>query len=68
MIVNPDVRGRGLATKLFEEISEYAKGKGCGKVYWNTAPNNPARKLYDRVGYVTPWLKYEINMDTLSKL
>ena len=62
LIVMPEVRGYGIATKLFTEISEYARAKGCGKVYWNTAPDNPARKLYDKVGYVTKWLKYEINL------
>ena len=68
LIVTPAARGNGVATRLFAEISDYARARGCGKVYWNTAPDNPARKLYDQVGYVTPWLKYEINLATLSKL
>jgi GNAT superfamily N-acetyltransferase len=62
LIVLPEVRRLGIATKLFAEISKYAESKCCGKIYWNTAPDNPARKLYDNVGYVTKWLKYEINL------
>ena len=61
LIVAEKVRRTGVATQLFAKISEEAAKNGCTKVYWNTAADNPARALYNKVGSMTPWVRYEIS-------
>jgi hypothetical protein len=41
--------------------STHAAGCGAGEVYWLTAKDNmTARRLYDRVATLTPFIKYKI--------
>lgn len=55
----PDVRGTGVGRKLIEAVYEAADAAGVPTVYWLTQDfNATARQLYDRIGIVTPFIKY----------
>ena len=55
----PDVRGQGIGRKLIEAVYAAADAHGAASVYWMTqADNTTARRLYDRIGEVTPFVKY----------
>lgn len=59
LYADPDVRGTGVGRKLIEAVYDAADAAGSPTVYWNTQEfNSEARKLYDRIGSVTPFIKY----------
>lgn len=59
LFVRPDHRGGGAGRALIEAVYAAADAAGRPNVYWLTQDDNaPARRLYDRVGQVTPFLKY----------
>lgn len=60
LYVDPDARGRGLGRVLIEAVYAQADAEGAAGVYWTTQHfNTEARKLYDRIGRLTPFIKYE---------
>lgn len=60
LFADPDVRGQGIGRKLIEAVYAAADAAGAPSVYWLTQENNvQARKLYDRVGRRTPFIKYQ---------
>ena len=60
LYADPDVRGRGVGRALIEAVYAEADRRGCPQVYWLTQDfNAEARKLYDRIGVVTPFIKYQ---------
>jgi GNAT superfamily N-acetyltransferase len=59
LYADPDVRGKGVGRALIEAVYAAADREGCPAVYWLTQDFNvTARKLYDRIGKVTPFIKY----------
>ena len=59
LFVSPDARGLGAGRALIEAVYAAADAAGADQVYWLTAHSNEtARKLYDRVGRLTPFVKY----------
>jgi ribosomal protein S18 acetylase RimI-like enzyme len=59
LFVSPDARGSGAGQALIEAVYRAADEVGADQVYWLTAQNNAtARKLYDRVAQITPFIKY----------
>ena len=59
LYADPDARGRGIGRALIQAIYEAADSHGARGVYWTTAgDNHAARRLYDRVGMLTPFVKY----------
>lgn len=59
LYVDPDVRGTGAGRALIEAVYKAADEAGCPSVYWMTQDfNETARKLYDRIGVLTPFIKY----------
>ena len=55
----PEMRGRGIGRALIEAVYSAADAAGAPGVYWLTQDfNAEARKLYDRIGTVTPFIKY----------
>lgn len=55
----PSVRGTGVGRALIEAVYEAADRAGAPAVYWLTQDfNGTARRLYDRVAAVTPFIKY----------
>jgi len=59
LYADPDMRGKGIGRKLIEAVYAAADARGCPSVYWLTQDfNTEARKLYDRIGTLTPFIKY----------
>lgn len=59
LFADPDVRGKGIGRALIEAVYEAADAAGAPGVYWLTQEfNTTARTLYDRIGKVTPFIKY----------
>lgn len=55
----PSVRGRGVGRSLIEAVYADADKNGAAQTYWlTTTSNKNARKLYDRVASMTPFVKY----------
>ena len=54
----PEARGLGVGRALIEYVYGEAAKAGSRRVYWNTHEDNPARKLYDRVGTLSGFRRY----------
>jgi len=55
----PEARGRGAGRALIEAVYARADADACPSVYWLTQDfNTRARHLYDRIGQLTPFIKY----------
>lgn len=60
LFADPDARGLGVGRALIEAVYAAADAAGAPAVYWLTQDfNATARKLYDRIGELTPFLKYQ---------
>lgn len=56
----PEMRGAGVGRALIEAVYAAADAHHAGSVYWLTQEfNHTARKLYDRIGVQTPFIKYQ---------
>ena len=54
-----EVRGQGIGRALIEAVYAAADANGTPSVYWMTQDfNENARLLYDRIGTLTPFIKY----------
>jgi GNAT superfamily N-acetyltransferase len=59
LYVDPAARGTGLGRRLIEAVYAAADANGTPAVYWLTQDFNTAgRRLYDRIGKVTPFIRY----------
>lgn len=59
LVVDKDRRGTGVGRALIEGVYTKADEAGCPSVYWMTQNFNEAgRQLYDRVGQLTPFIRY----------
>lgn len=59
LYADPAVRGTGVGRKLIEAVYAQADADGRPSVYWMTQDfNTEARKLYDRIAQLTPFIKY----------
>jgi len=57
----PDVRGQGVARALIAAVADWARERGCGRVYWHTQESNTtARHLYDKVAENRGFIQYVI--------
>lgn len=60
LFADPSVRGKGIGRALIEGVYKAADAHGAASVYWLTQTyNDTARQLYDRIGVVTPFIKYQ---------
>lgn len=60
LYADPQVRGRGIGRALIEGVYAAADAAGAPSVYWLTQDfNTHARKLYDRIGKLSPFIKYD---------
>jgi GNAT superfamily N-acetyltransferase len=56
----PEARGQGVGRALIKAVYAAADAAGAPSVYWMTQEfNTEARRLYDRVGTLTPFVKYQ---------
>lgn len=59
LYVAPEARGTGLGRKLIEAVYSAADANGTPAVYWLTQDFNvTGRRLYDRIGKHTPFIRY----------
>jgi GNAT superfamily N-acetyltransferase len=59
----PEARGKGAARALIGQVTEWARTRGCGRLYWSTQDTNArARKLYDEVAEHRGFLVYQISL------
>jgi GNAT superfamily N-acetyltransferase len=59
LYVTPEARGAGVGRALIEAVYAEADAAGAADVYWLTQEFNvTARRLYDRIGRATPFVKY----------
>lgn len=59
----PDVRGQGIARALISAVVDWARARGCGRVYWHTqASHSTARHLYDKVAENRGFIRYQIDL------
>lgn len=59
LFVAPDHRRGGAGEALMRAVFEAACADGAGEVYWMTQHfNDTALRLYDRIGELTPFIKY----------
>ncbi len=57
----PEARGLGVARALIEAVYGLADAEGAPEVYWFTQDfNATARRLYDRIGVLTPYIRYNL--------
>lgn len=60
LYADPSVRGTGIGRKLIEAVYKAADAQGAPSVYWLTQDfNAEARVLYDRIGVLTPFIRYQ---------
>ena len=60
LFADPSVRGRGVGRMLIEAVYSQAAKDEAPSVYWLTQDyNHEARKLYDRIANLTPFIKYQ---------
>lgn len=60
LYVSEAARGTGAGRALIEGVYQVADENGTPTVYWMTQHfNETARKLYDRIGKLTPFIKYQ---------
>jgi GNAT superfamily N-acetyltransferase len=59
LYADPSVRGQGVGRALIEAVYAAADAAGVPTVYWLTQDfNTTARRLYDRIGVKTPFIRY----------
>ncbi|GHE85649.1 GCN5 family N-acetyltransferase [Aliiroseovarius zhejiangensis] len=59
LYADPSMRGMGVGRALIEAVYAAADQAGAPSVYWLTQDfNHTARKLYDRIGVKTPFIRY----------
>ncbi|MGV6813143.1 MAG: GNAT family N-acetyltransferase [Brevirhabdus sp.] len=60
LYADPEIRGQGIGRNLIEAVYAAADQAGSPSVYWLTQDfNSTGRRLYDRVGELTPFIKYQ---------
>ncbi len=59
LFADPKVRSTGVGRALIQAVYDEADRQGARSVYWHTQEfNDTARKLYDRIGKLTPFVMY----------
>lgn len=60
LYADPHVRGYGVGAALINAVYAAADEAGAPSVYWMTQQDNAtARKLYDQIGVLTDFIKYQ---------
>jgi len=59
----PEARGKGVGRKLIAAISDWARVRGCRRLYWHTQESNTtARRLYDSLAENRGFIRYQIEL------
>lgn len=63
LFTRAEARGRGAGRALIAAVVDWARERGCSRVYWMTeASNSTARRLYDQVGVNRGFIRYDIEL------
>jgi GNAT superfamily N-acetyltransferase len=58
-----DVRGQGVGRALIGAVTDWARERNLGRVYWTTHESNAAaRRLYDGVAEYRGFIRYQIEL------
>ncbi|MEV6521846.1 GNAT family N-acetyltransferase [Longispora sp. NPDC051575] len=58
-----EARGKGVARALIAAVADWARARGCDRVYWSTHESNTtARRLYDQVAENRGFLLYRVQL------
>ncbi|NBH11945.1 MULTISPECIES: GNAT family N-acetyltransferase [Amycolatopsis] len=64
LFTDEKARGRGAGRALIEAVVQWARARGCVRVYWHTQTSNAtARRLYDQVAVDKGFMQYQIPLD-----
>jgi GNAT superfamily N-acetyltransferase len=64
MVVDPDVRGRGIGRRLVEEALRIARAEGCYKVQLQSAnARSGAHRFYEREGFEASSKGYRLYLE-----
>jgi GNAT superfamily N-acetyltransferase len=59
----PDVRGQGIGRALIAAVTDWARERRLGRVYWTTHESNAtARRLYEAVAEYGGFIRYQIDL------
>lgn len=57
----PDARGHGAGRALIAAVADWARARGCARLYWSTQESNAtARRLYDQVAENRGFIRYDM--------
>jgi len=63
----PEARGQGVGRALIQAVAEWARARGCCRLYWMTHHTNAtARRLYDQVAENRGFIRYQIELGAKS--
>jgi GNAT superfamily N-acetyltransferase len=63
LFTTPQARGQGAGRALIAAVADWARQRGCIRVYWNTHESNAtARRLYDQVAENRGFIRYQIEL------
>lgn len=58
-----DARGKGVARALIAAVVDWARVRGCARVYWHShTSNSTARHLYDQVAENRGFIRYQMDL------
>lgn len=56
-------RGRGVGRSLIAAVGDWARERGCARLYWQTHESNAvARALYDKVAVNRGFIRYDVTL------
>lgn len=59
----PEARGHGVGRALIAAVADFARTRGCLRVYWHTQESNTtARALYDKVAEYRGFIQYAMTL------
>jgi GNAT superfamily N-acetyltransferase len=71
LFVKPELRGRGIGKRIFQELLRIAKANRCGRFEWSVLDwNEPAIKFYESLGAKAQaeWVRYRLDEEQILRL
>ena len=71
LFVKPELRGRGIGKRIFQELLRIARANNCGRFEWSVLDwNEPAIKFYESLGAKAQaeWVRYRLDEEQISRL
>jgi GNAT superfamily N-acetyltransferase len=63
LFTHPDARGKGVGRALIDAVADWARERGCPRLYWHTKFSNlRARQLYDKMADDSSFVRYQIDL------